>query len=490
MKKVFIIIVTILIAIAAFILSYNYYVNSSPNVYYMVYMNGEVVGVVNSKKKLEKYINNENKEYQKKYNTKNVYSPNGLDIQKVLTYDGNVDDVKDVYKKIEKISPFTIKGYQVKIKTVYDDEEDGKTKTSTETIYIVNKEDLETSIRKVIATFVGNDKYEAYLNENQIAITDVGEYIDDVYLDNDITIKEVKIPVNETIYSNSTELAQYLLYGGNVEETKYIVKEGDTIESVAFDNQISTEEFLLSNPTFTSVNNLLFIGQELLIKKTNPRIQVVQEKTVVEDQEDKYEVIVQYDSNKYIGDDVVTQQGVNGLERVNMRIKSVNNNIAYVETLGKTTLKPAVDKIVVYGSKYAPSVGILGSWKWPCETHYITQYFQYRIHPITGVRQLHQALDIYNPYYTKVFAANNGTVVTAKYHYSYGNYVVINHNNGYGTLYAHMSSLKVREGQTVARGQIIGYIGSTGVSTGPHLHYETFYTNTNARFNPLNLNYQ
>ena len=62
----------------------------------------------------------------------------------------------------------------------------------------------------------------------------------------------------------------------------------------------------------------------------------------------------------------------------------------------------------------------------------------------------------------------------ANYHYSYGNHVVINHNNGYMTLYGHMSRLAVKKGQKVERGQVIGYVGSTGDSTGPHVHYEVW----------------
>ena len=65
-------------------------------------------------------------------------------------------------------------------------------------------------------------------------------------------------------------------------------------------------------------------------------------------------------------------------------------------------------------------------------------------------------------------------MVTATYHYSYGNYVVINHNNGYLTLYAHMSRIAVKVGDVVERGQVIGYVGMTGSATGPHVHYEVW----------------
>lgn len=84
----------------------------------------------------------------------------------------------------------------------------------------------------------------------------------------------------------------------------------------------------------------------------------------------------------------------------------------------------------------------------------------------------HYALDVAIAYGTPIYAANDGTVLIAEKHYSYGYYVLIDHGNGISTLYAHCSSLKVRAGQTVSKGQVIGGVGSTGYSTGNHLHFE------------------
>ena len=110
---------------------------------------------------------------------------------------------------------------------------------------------------------------------------------------------------------------------------------------------------------------------------------------------------------------------------------------------------------------------------WPLPGYYrLTSLFGYRIHPITGVAHSHTGIDIPAPGGTSILAAKSGQVVTSAYHYSYGNYVVIDHGNGNSTLYAHMSSRAVSEGQMVSQGQVIGYVGTTGSSTGNHLHYE------------------
>jgi murein DD-endopeptidase MepM/ murein hydrolase activator NlpD len=103
----------------------------------------------------------------------------------------------------------------------------------------------------------------------------------------------------------------------------------------------------------------------------------------------------------------------------------------------------------------------------------IASGFGYRIDPIYKTVKLHAGLDFTAPVGTPVYATANGTVETAGFGESgYGNHVVINHGYGYKTLYAHLVRNKVRPGQKVVRGEVIGWVGSTGKSTGPHLHYE------------------
>ena len=102
----------------------------------------------------------------------------------------------------------------------------------------------------------------------------------------------------------------------------------------------------------------------------------------------------------------------------------------------------------------------------------VTSEFGNRIDPITSQRDGHSGIDLAVPTGTSIRAALPGTVTAAKYHYSYGYYVMIAHGNGLATLYAHNSQLLVRAGQTVEAGDVISLSGSTGRVTGPHLHFE------------------
>lgn len=126
-----------------------------------------------------------------------------------------------------------------------------------------------------------------------------------------------------------------------------------------------------------------------------------------------------------------------------------------------------------------------GGWMWPLPrtNNVITSKYGYRTHPVTGKWKLHTGIDLRASKGTNIFAAKAGTVVTSEYSSSWGNYVIISHGGGYTSLYAHMTKRNVKVGATVKQGQVIGTVGSTGWSTGAHLHYEL--RKNNQSYNPL-----
>lgn len=119
---------------------------------------------------------------------------------------------------------------------------------------------------------------------------------------------------------------------------------------------------------------------------------------------------------------------------------------------------------------------------WPVSGN-ITSEYGWRRHPLTYAREFHEGVDIGAPSWTPISAAADGTVVFAGYKYGYGWTVVLDHGYGYETLYAHCVELKADYGDRVARGDVIAYVGQSGVATGPHLHYEVHVWGTTT--NPI-----
>ena len=129
--------------------------------------------------------------------------------------------------------------------------------------------------------------------------------------------------------------------------------------------------------------------------------------------------------------------------------------------------------------------GELGALIWPCpSSHRISSNFGYRNAPTAGASSYHKGVDIPTSYGAQIIAAASGTVVAATYNSAMGNYVMIGHGGNDYTLYEHASSLAVTSGQTVTQGQVIAYVGSTGISTGNHLHFGVI--DDGVYVNPLN----
>lgn len=158
-------------------------------------------------------------------------------------------------------------------------------------------------------------------------------------------------------------------------------------------------------------------------------------------------------------------------------ISELNSDIKYLEEKERkaeedyNSLKNELDRAL--GNSSSPAYTGNGKFVWPsAASTRVTSEFGYRNKPNAKATSNHRGIDIGAPSGTNVLAAEAGTVVTAGYNRSYGYYITINHGGGYVTLYAHNSRLLVSKGDKVTRGQVIAKVGSTGNSTGPHIHFE------------------
>lgn len=476
-KKTLLIIFTILITVT-FTTGYT---TKTPRTLYHVYLKGKSLGIIKSKKSLEAYIDKKQQSIKEKYGVDKVYVPDDLSIVKETTYDAKVISTEKIYEKIKDISPFTIEGYAIKINGLDTKDSDGKKiKGKTQTIYVLDKKVFIDSVNNTVKSFVSKEDYQAYEKNNQKEIDDVGKIIEKIYIKNKITIKKQNIPVDKTIYQDKETLSKYLLFGTVKEQNKYTVQAGDTISDIAFNNKISTEEFLIANPTFTNENALLYDGQEVTLGILKPQFSVVEEDHVVFREEKNYQTETKYDNTKNAGYEEVTQAGVKGENRVTQKIQKINGETVNVVPVSTEVLKEPIKEIVVKGGKqnnyggsysgagYGDIIATKGQWGWPASCSSVSSGFGYR----WGV--LHDGTDIAGcGFGSNIFAAQSGTVVQSSYKYDNGEFITIDHHNGFYSMYAHMitGSRRVKVGDNVTKGQVIGAMGRTGAATGVHLHF-------------------
>lgn len=226
----------------------------------------------------------------------------------------------------------------------------------------------------------------------------------------------------------------------------------------------------------------------------DPILTIVEEvkENLYQEKDFKTEIIE--DSNYMVGYSNVIQNGVKGEEFITRVTLYENGKVVSVKNTDSVETKSPVNRIVKTGSRTHFAIGNTGVWAWPTRSgYYISTYFgaDYDL----GYYRYHQAVDITGTGCgSPIYAANDGTVSVVHdwqgtLNYSnkdyLGTYVQINHNNGYQTVYAHLSKRYVAAGEAVQMGQVIGTMGTTGQSTGCHLHYEAWYGGS--RFNPLEL---
>ncbi len=146
-------------------------------------------------------------------------------------------------------------------------------------------------------------------------------------------------------------------------------------------------------------------------------------------------------------------------------------NTAHIVAVSSAEFK-AADTVSATEAFTEISVHTFSNFVSPLDNAYISSRFGYRTNPVSGKYKLHGGLDLASGKGSPIYAVSGGEVTTSAYSESYGNYVVIDHKNGYETLYAHCSELLCSKGDSVSCGDTIALVGSTGNSTGPHLHIE------------------
>lgn len=296
----------------------------------------------------------------------------------------------------------------------------------------------------------------------------------------DVTLSE-EVTLFESIVSESDLLtvkeAVRLLDKGTLEDMIHQVSAGDTLYAISEEYGLSEQQLLALNDEL-DVDSVLKIDQEINVTDYVPLVNVI-----VVSEERKEEVIkaekkTEQTDELYRGETRNKQTGEDGKKELHLAIETVNGKVVEREVLSEDIIKEVQHEITLEGTKVIPSRGT-GDFAWPAVGGYISSYFG----PRWGSH--HNGIDIARPSNRNILATDNGVVEEVTSQSGYGNYIVINHNNGYKTLYAHLSSMDVSVGDTVPQGTKIGVMGSTGRSTGTHLHFEVI--KDGSKIDPMNV---
>ena len=256
-------------------------------------------------------------------------------------------------------------------------------------------------------------------------------------------------------------MAWNLVCLGTVAPQKYTVKEGDSLWSIARAHDMYVSDIVESNAIQEDI--ILALDQEIILNRPTPLINVVAQVEGNERVAIPFQTITEKD-NSSSGIRIKTE-GQNGEKVVAYKATLLNGVLETKDIIEEKTIQPAVDKVVVKGTQATQVASrggrSTGRLNWPV-TGSISQSYGGR----------HTGIDIAGPTGSSIRAADGGTVSFAGWQGGYGNFVIVKHSDGLVTRYAHCSKILVSSGQSVSQGQTIATRGSTGNSTGPHLHFE------------------
>ena len=330
---------------------------------------------------------------------------------------------------------------------------------STESKLKANQEQQDELDKKITDLNDKTEKIEEKINQ-------ANERIEKINSESEKIKKEIK-QLEEDITSNEESLGQRLKVINNNYTLGYL-------------------KVILSSNSISDFLNNVYIVQEVVEQDKQMLKELESDKKEIEEKKETLDKNIK--EEKVIKDELVKDK--ESLEEDKAELEKLKQELVEEEE----TLEKELQEIAAQAAKDSNesasndstnSNAVISNGSWPVPGYSrISSPFGYRIHPVLGVNKLHTGIDIPAPTGTSAVAVASGTVIYSGYQGSYGNTVMIRHDNGLVSLYAHNSALVVNVGDRVEKGQVVTKIGSTGRSTGPHLHFEIRVNGTPQ--NPLN----
>lgn len=435
-KKVLIMIILVTIAglsIAA------YKVNEIRTRAFMVSFGNKIVGVVRDKEQALNILEDLRQELVSQYDIDIVLNEK-ITFEDTHAKDNMLVSMDELRENIKSKMTFLVSGYVLLI----DNEEIGATRT---------KEDLEEILEKIKDTYIKDD-------------TEDGEIKEVKFLE-DIKIEKRNIPLNKL--KNKDELFKYILSGEDEVKT-HVVEVGESLWTISKIYDIPVEDLIAVNPDKDPEK--LQIGDEVKLLMPKSMVTVVTVEEVKYNEKIDYDVKVEYANNMYKTEKKVKVKGSQGESEIVEKVVKHNGIVVDRKRLEEKIINEPVDELVVKGTKEVPKTISTGAFLMPTRGSISSRY---------GMRngRMHKGIDIISKAGTPIKAADGGKVIFAGRKGAYGNLVEIDHGNGYITRYGHCSTINVKVGERVYKGQVIAKVGSTGRASGSHLHFEVLKNGRN-----------
>ncbi|GGA46996.1 M23 family metallopeptidase [Paenibacillus physcomitrellae] len=468
---------TVLLAGGIFLAGHQY-VEANKVPYYHVYYNGQEIGGIKNTSQLEQAYKERQAELDKQYPDANiVLRTDSVTTELQKEYKADVDS-KATLDKLEELLPYHAEGVEIKIggetvAVVKDEAAAAEVLNEVSSKYVPGSAPVSTDSIKLTRLSASDSAVPTPLAKTKktAAKTTSSSSVPQVESVKFVEKIEAEPFAGSADQVLSVEEAAKRLLQDKEESVTYKVKEGDTISEIAKRMGTTQKEIFQLNPGLSELK--VQIGQELNIKKASHTLTVQSVERTYESVVTEPPVETRTNSKLAEGKTVIASPGAHGSKIMNYEVVKENGKVVSKQFIGQTVTKATSPKIIVKGTmkivkasaKKTSASSSSSMFAWPISSPTITSPF--------GTRwgEMHKGTDMISSNYT-IHAAADGKVTFTGVKTGYGNCIVIKHANGYETLYGHLSKISVSTGDNVSQGDKIGIMGSTGHSTGIHLHFE------------------
>lgn len=417
-------------------ISLNYFETHENNFYstdcYSILVDGQEICKTRDENLLQSNVEKIKKDLQEN-SILPIVVENKFDLANSMAIDSEISSSEEIYNILKSKVSYSLLAYSIKI--------DGESIGILESKY-----QAENVINDVKSYFTQNIEKESLIDVSTVE---------------DIKIEQVK--VNNTHLQNPETLRNYIIKGTN-EEKKYTVEAGDSYWNIAEYFNMSLDDLISANPTADP--EFIQIGDELNLIVPKPFVTVQVKRKITQEEKVVYKTEYEYVSYLYNDQEIVKQNGDYGISEIEAIVTEQNGIQIAKEVLSEIVISAPQTKVLVTGTQDPPPSQGTGYFVNPLPSSTVSSRF--------GSRSggFHSGLDLAKSSGSQIKAADGGTVIFAGWQGSYGYMVEISHGAGFTTRYAHCSKLLVSRGDKVYQGKVVGLVGTTGIATGPHLHFE------------------